>query len=75
MFSKELFGQRLREIRRLNHETQTDLGQALGLAKSHISEMENGKQTTTAEKIALICEHYRISSDYLLGLSDSPERT
>ena len=72
MFSKELFGQRLLEIRKKNCETQSDLGEAVGMVKSHISEMENGKQTTTAEKIALICEHYKISSDYLLGLSDDP---
>lgn len=73
MFSKELFGQRLLEIRKKNRETQSDLGEAVGMVKSHISEMENGKQTTTAEKIALICEHYKISSDYLLGLSDDPD--
>ena len=35
-------------------------------------EMERGNRTTTAEKIALICEHYKISADYLLGLSDDP---
>ena len=34
--------------------------------------MESGKKTTTAEKIALICEHYHICSDYLLGLTDDP---
>ena len=73
MFSKELFGQRLYEIRKKNHETQTDLGAVLGLAKSRVSEIESGKNTTTAEKIALICEHYKISADYLLGLSDNPE--
>ena len=72
MFSKELFGSRLLEIRKLNHETQTVLGDAIGVTKTRISEMEHGKQTTTAEKIALICEHYHISSDYLLGLSDDP---
>lgn len=72
MFSKELFGSRLFEIRKLNHETQTVLAKAIGITKTRISEMENGKQTTTAEKIALICEHYHISSDYLLGLSDDP---
>ena len=72
MFSKEQFGKRLVEIRKLNHETQSDLGEAIGVAKSRVSEMENGKQTTTAEKIALICEHYKVSSDYLLGLSDDP---
>jgi hypothetical protein len=34
--------------------------------------MESGKKTTTAEKIAKICRHYRVSADYLLGLSDDP---
>lgn len=72
MFSKELFGQRLREVRIKNHETQQDLAQQLDAAKNSISEIENGKRTTTAEKIALICEHYHISADYLLGLSDDP---
>ena len=72
MFSKELFGQRLCEIRKKNRETQSDLAALLNCVNSHISEMENGKKTTTAEKIALICEHYHISSDYLLGLSDDP---
>ena len=73
MFSKELFGQRLHEVRRKNHETQEDLAALIDSVKSHISEMEHGKKTTTAEKIALICEHYKISSDYLLGLSDNPD--
>ena len=72
MFSKELFGQRLHEIRKKNHETQEDLAALIDSVKSHISEMEHGKKTTTAEKIALICEHYKVSSDYLLGLSDDP---
>ena len=73
MFTKEKFGQRLLEIRKQHHETQPDLAEAIGTAKSHISEMENGKVTTTIEKFALICEHYKVSADYLLGLSDDPE--
>ena len=44
MFSKELFGQRLYEIRKKNHETQTDLGAVLGIAKSRVSEIESGKK-------------------------------
>ena len=73
MFTKELFGQRLLEIRKQNHETQTDLAEAVGTVKSHVSEMENGKLTTTIERFALICEHYKVSADYLLGLSDDPK--
>ena len=72
MFSKELFGQRLKEVRTQNKETQQDLAEYLSSAKNSISEIESGKRTTTAEKIALICEHYKISADYLLGLPDDP---
>ena len=73
IFSKELFGQRLCEIRTQHHETQTELGKVIGIVKSRVSEIECGKNTTTAEKIALICEHYNISADYLLGLTDDPK--
>ena len=72
MFTKELFGRRLLEVRKQNNETQPDLAKAIGTVKSHISEMENGKMTTTIEKFALICEHYKVSADYLLGLIDEP---
>ena len=72
MFSKELFGQRLKEIRKKNRETQTDLAAVLGNQKSQISEMEKGKHTTTLERFALLCEHYKVSADYLLGFSDDP---
>ena len=73
MFSKEIFGQRLKAIRKENKETQDDLALVLDVGKSHISEMERGNRTTTAEKIALICQHYRVSADFLLGLSDDPK--
>ena len=73
MFSKELFGQRLRECRIQAGETQVQLGEILSIHKSRVSAMEKGINTTTAEKIALICEHYQVSSDYLLGLVDDPE--
>lgn len=70
MFSKELFGQRLKKVRLKSGETQQELAVYLGCSKNSISEIEGGKRTTTAEKIALICQRYGISSDYLLGLSD-----
>ena len=73
MFTKELFGRRILELRKQNHETQTDLANVIQSKKSHISEMERGRMTTTIEKFALICEHYKVSANYLLGLSDDPE--
>ena len=72
MFSKELFGERLRELRKKRRETQDDLAAVLGVTNAQISDMEKGKKTTTLEKVALICEHYKVSADYLLGFSDDP---
>ena len=48
------------------------MAKVLGVGVPHISEMESGHRTTTAEKIAMICEHYKISANYLLGLTDDP---
>lgn len=72
MFTKELFGQRLKITRKNAKEKQEDLARVIEVSKSQISEMESGKKTTTVEKVALICEHYGVSADYLLGLKDEP---
>lgn len=73
MFSKEKFGQRILEQRKKHGDTQKALAQLLGVGETQISEIERGKTTTSAERIALICEHYKVSADYLLGLTDDPE--
>ena len=73
MFSAEQFGQRLRQARQAAGETQAQLGAVLGLKKSQISELEKGSASTTLEKVALICTHYHISADYLLGLDGQME--
>ena len=73
MFSKEKFGQRIFEQRKKHRDTQKSLAQLLGVGETQISEIERGKATTSAERIALICRHYRVSADYLLGLTDDPE--
>ncbi|NBI67552.1 XRE family transcriptional regulator [Pseudoflavonifractor sp. 60] len=73
MFSKKEFGQRIMGLRKEHHETQAVLADLLGVGKNQISEIERGNRTTSAERIALICQHYGVSSDYLLGLTDDPE--
>ena len=73
MFSKKEFGQRIMGLRKEHHETQAVLADLLGVGKNQISEIERGNRTTSAERIALICQHYGVSSDYLLGLTNDPE--
>ena len=59
MYSNDLFGTRLKCLRKDRGETQN-------------GEMENGRKASTFAKLALLCEHYNISADYLLGLTDEP---
>ena len=73
MFSTQAFGQRLRSIRKAHGENQEALGVFLDVGKSQISELERGSASTTLEKLSLICEHYNVSADYLLGLTDEPK--
>lgn len=72
MFSKELFGQRIKEVRKNAGDNQTVLGNLIGTGKSHVSEIEKGITCTTVEGLYNLCEHYKISADYLLGLKDEP---
>ena len=67
MFSKEEFGLRLKKLRLQRQENQSALAEILGVSVAQISEIENGNKSTTLEKLALICEHYQVSADYLLG--------
>lgn len=72
LFNKKVFGERLREVRKQRGEAQTAIAKLIDVSVPQVSDMENGKKTTTVEKMALICEHYRVSADYLLGLTDDP---
>lgn len=74
MFSKKVFGQRLKNLRCSRKMTQTDLAAVLSVTKTQISDLENAKTTTSLEKLVLLCEYYEVSADYLLGLSDHSDR-
>ena len=72
MFDQILFGQRLLALRTARGEKQPDLAAFLGVSVPQISEMERGKKGTTMERLFQLCQHYHVSADYLLGLTDHP---
>ena len=72
VYSNDLFGTRLKCLRKDRGETQKDLADFLGIKQNQIGEMENGRKSSTFAKLALLCEHYNLSADYLLGLTDEP---
>jgi len=70
MTTKEIFSQRMRELRKETGQPQKVLAEVLGVSVNQVSEMEKGTRMTTLEKLPVICRHYKVSADYLLGLSD-----
>lgn len=70
MFQKELFGHRVKKLRIKIGESQAEVGAVLGVSANQVSEMESGKKTTSFDRLCLLCAHFRVSADYLLGLKD-----
>ena len=70
MTTKEIFAQRMRQLRKETKEPQRVLADLLDVSINQISEMEKGTRMTTLEKLPTICRHYKVSADYLMGLSD-----
>ena len=70
MFSKELFAERLLALRKEAGETQEDIAVLLDVKRTQVSEMERARKTTTVEKLSLLCDHFNVTADYLLGLTD-----
>lgn len=59
---------RLQEIRIDRDEKQESIAQILGTTKQQISKYENGINEMTVSKLKVLCEHYQVSADYILGL-------
>ncbi|MEG1441330.1 MAG: helix-turn-helix transcriptional regulator [Oscillospiraceae bacterium] len=67
------FNERLRELRQEKEPriTQGELAEILKTNQRKISRMETGEAEPNIEDIRLLCLHYNVSADYLLGLPDN----
>jgi len=74
MFSKELFGSRIKQLRKESNANQNDLAKLLGITRTQISDLENGKTTTSIERLYILADYFDVSLDYLVGRSDVKER-
>jgi transcriptional regulator with XRE-family HTH domain len=66
------FHERLRSLRLFKKMTLDDLAQALETTKTTLSRYENNKRIPDAEFIVRTTSFFKVSSDYLLGLSNNP---
>jgi transcriptional regulator with XRE-family HTH domain len=74
MQAMDIVGERILLARRRRRITQKDLAQQVGLSAKHLSQVETGVKHglhMQAESILLLADALQVSTDYLLGRTDS----
>ena len=72
MFDIKIFGERLRAAREQKKISQKSVAELLGVTRTQISDIENGKTGTSMARLVTLAEFYHASTDYLLGITDDP---
>lgn len=64
------FGEKIRNLREDADLNQTQLGKALNMTQRKISYIECGKYEPNIDDIIAFCRFFKVSSDFLLGITD-----
>ncbi|MBR3998524.1 MAG: helix-turn-helix transcriptional regulator [Clostridia bacterium] len=63
---------RIRELREDRDLSQKEIAQVIRTTQQQYSKIETGKADISGEKLILLAKFYRVSADYILGLTDDP---
>lgn len=61
---------RIRDLREDNDKTQQQIADYLGTSQTMYARYERGANELPIRHLIALCKYYKVSSDYLLGLSD-----
>lgn len=59
---------RLRQLREDHDLTQAEIAEVLGINQTVYSRYETGKNDMKPFQIIALCDYYKVSADYVLGL-------
>ncbi len=65
--------QRLKALRLSRELTQKKVAKDLHLTRAAISAYENGRRTPANDILVLLARYYETTTDYILGITDSPD--
>lgn len=65
------FGSRLKELRIERNSSQKEVADDIGISITAISQYESDSRFPNEEMLKRLCMYYKISSDYLLGLTNT----
>lgn len=64
------YQERIRALRQDNDLSQREIADMLGIAQTTYSQYELDKRPMPIEYLIALCKFYKVSADYMLGLSD-----
>ncbi len=64
---------RLRELRVSGGFNQTEIADVLDMQQNQYSRYERGERELPMHQFIRLAEHYGVSLDYMVGLSDRPQ--
>ena len=63
---------RIRDLREDRDLSQAKIAAVIKTTQQQYSKIELGKADISGEKLILLAKFYRVSADYILGISDKP---
>ncbi|MBQ6043672.1 MAG: helix-turn-helix transcriptional regulator [Clostridia bacterium] len=61
---------RLRDLREDNDKTQKEIADLLGTSQTMYARYERGANEMPIRHLIRLCRYYKVSSDFILGLTD-----
>ena len=62
--------QRIRNLREGNDKTQAEIAEILGTSQTMYARYERGANELPIRHLITLCKYYKVSADYILGLSN-----
>ena len=70
-----LLNERLLDIRKDAFLNQKEIAKILNVSQSNYSRWENGKELIPLTKLNLLCNHFQVNMDYVIGISRNSKTT
>lgn len=62
------YQQKLKTIRQMKNYQQKDMAEVLNITQQQYSLIETGKRELHIDQLKTVCEHFKISADYILDI-------
>ncbi len=62
------YAQRIRDLRIDHDKSQAQIADVLGTTKNQVGKYERGEQEMPIKHLITLCDYYKVSADYVLGL-------